>query len=217
MKTAIFVAVLGGFIVAGCSPEQSEGPVANIENVAVAPSNEISDRDRAPAHKPAELGSNLVHRDQATGFSAWVIEVPGAIWGAAVAPDERRRYATIQNNANAALLDYERANDRYSRARGTVLAVTVCHLRDDVWGMKVGERLRVSQRDDIGLQAARKALSQTEADTADAFSAYIAVTHAQFLTGDGPAPDCTSLATMPFLSTLDRFGEGELSELPSPR
>ncbi|WIW86995.1 hypothetical protein K3M67_08225 [Sphingobium sp. V4] len=217
MKTVFLVAALGGMIVTGCSPKQSEEPLAYIENAADAPSNEIAEADRVPANSIAEFGSDPVQRDQATGFGAWVVQVPGAIWGAAVAADERQRYAATQNSGSAALLDYEKANDRYSRVRGTALAMTVCHLRDDMWGVKVSERLGVSQRNDIGLQAARKALSPTEADTADAFSSYIALTHAQFLTGNGPAPDCANLASMPFLSTLDQFGDGEISELQSPR
>jgi hypothetical protein len=221
MRKFPFAAALILLTAEGCNSKQADGPIAGSESQTVAPADgtEKLQDDSAPGLESDEgtLGFDPVQRDQARGFSNWVQRVPGAIWGAAVSSEERSRYASTQSEASAALLNYEQMNDYYSRARGILVAATACHVRDDIWGMKVADRLSDSKRNNQALQAARMALSPIEIDTADAFSAYIAITHANFVTGGSPAPDCSALAGMPFLRILDQFGEGEIADLPIPQ
>ncbi len=215
-RTNAALAALLACCLTGCIPHQ----VPNGDNLTDPPANEVFTPEglsnAEATNDDVGLGYDPVRRDQARGFSAWVVQVPGAVWGAAVSGEERQRYAVTQNNASDALLAYEQANDYYSRIRGIALAVDICHLRDDIWATKASERLGVIQRADRSRQRAREALSSIEVDTADAFSSYIAITAAQFVTGSGPTPDCADLASMPFLVTLDRFLDGEIADLPRP-
>lgn len=206
---AMWVSVLGGCD-SSAVPRGQNAAIPPVYDALVGQGN----RATQAIFDDAELNYDPVQQEQAKGFDAWVVNVPGAIWGAAVSAEERQRYADIQSNSSAPLLAFEQARDRYSRMRGILLATNICRLRNDAWAMKAGEGIDVSQRADQNLQATWKALSPIEVDTADAFSVYIAIMHAQFLTGTGPNADCASLATMPVLMKLDQFVGGETAELP---
>jgi hypothetical protein len=163
-----------------------------------------------------QRGDELIRRDSAKKFADWVVEVPGAIWGAAVSREVRQRYADNQYNASAALLAYEKANDFYAAKKSFVMAATQCSIRTKEWAWSIDDKLNQAAKQDAALQSAKKALTAIELDTGDAYWTFSLYAYIGRITGKDRAAGCRSLAAMPFLRTLDRYEAGAVDQLPRP-
>lgn len=159
-------------------------------------------------------GDELVRQDMTKRFAAWVVKVPGAIWGAAVSGQARQRYADTQTNASAALLAYEHAGDFYASKKAFVVAATECRIRTKEWAWSIDEKLNKAANQDATLQATRKALSASELDTGDAYAVFMTYFYLGNVVGKDRAKGCRDLAAMPFMATLDRYKAGQIAKLP---
>lgn len=163
-----------------------------------------------------QRGEELLRRDSAKKFAAWVVEVPGAIWGAAISREVRQRYADTQYNASAALLSYEKANDFYANKKSFVMAAMQCGIRTKEWAWSIDDKLNRTAKQDAALQAAKKALTSIELDTGDAYWTFSLYAYLGRIISKDRAAGCRSLAAMPFLRTLDKYESGAIGQLPRP-